>query len=208
MDSFWFDRWRAGEIGFHEGKPNELLAANVDLLGVNRRVLVPLCGKTEDLVFLASKGHTVFGVELVEDAVKAFFAEHELTPEVTSHAHHVQYTSGAISIFAGDYLTFEPALIGGTCDALYDRAALVALPPELRPRYAQHTRSLLAEHSPTIMVTFEYDQALLSGPPFSVGEAEVREIYAPRAMRMLAERPDTRRPERGPTTERCWAITL
>lgn len=207
MDSFWFDRWRAGEIGFHEGKPNELLAANVDLLGSNRRVLVPLCGKTEDLVFLSSKGHTVIGCELVEDAVKAFFTEHELTPEITSHAHHVQYTSGSISIFAGDYLTTSPALLGA-CNALYDRAALVALPPELRPRYAQHTRSLLAAHAAAILVTFEYDQSLVSGPPFSVGEAEVREIYVPQAMRMLAERPDTRRPERGPTTERCWAITL
>lgn len=207
MDSFWFDRWREGQIGFHEGKPNDMLEAHVDLLGSHRRVLVPLCGKTEDLVFLASKGHTVIGVELVEDAVKAFFAEHELTPEVTSHAHHVQYTAGSISIFAGDYFATSPALLGA-CDALYDRAALVALPPELRPRYAQHTRSLLAEHPPVIMVTFEYDQALLAGPPFSVTEAAVREIYAPHAMRMLAERPDTRRPERGATMERGWVITL
>jgi len=208
MDSFWFDRWREGQIGFHEGTTNEMLAANVELFGKARRVLVPLCGKAEDLVFLASNGHTVIGCELVEDAVKAFFAEHQLTPAVTSHAHHVQYTHGPITIFAGDYFTFEPAIAGGLFDALYDRAALVALPPELRARYAQHTRALLVEHAPAVVVTFEYDQAGLAGPPFSVREEEVREIYAPHAMRLLAEQPDTRRPERGPTINRCWAITL
>ena len=90
MDSFWFDRWREGQIGFHEGKPNPHLSQYAGELGAGKRVLVPLCGKAEDLVFLASLGHTVIGCELVEDAVKAFFAEHQLTPAITSHAHHVQ----------------------------------------------------------------------------------------------------------------------
>ena len=103
-------------------------------------------------------------------------------------------------------MTTSPALLG-TCNALYDRAALVALPPELRPRYAQHTRSLLSPHAPVVMVSFEYDQETFQGPPFSVREAEVREIYAPHAMRLLEERKEARRPELG-ALERCWAITL
>ncbi len=207
MDSFWFDRWRDGQIGFHEGKPNSHLSHYAGELGTETRVLVPLCGKAEDLMFLAAAGHTVIGCELVEDAVKAFFAEHQLTPAVTSHAHHVQYTAGAITIFAGDYFELTPGLIGGPCDALYDRAALVALPPELRSRYAQRTRTLLVEHAPMVLVTFEYDQSLMKGPPFSVREAEVREIYAPSAMRLLGEHLDVRRPELA-AMDRCWAITL
>lgn len=207
MDSFWFDRWREGQIGFHEGKPNSHLSQYAGELGPRKRVLVPLCGKSEDLVFLASLGHTVIGCELVEDAVKAFFAEHQLTPVITSHAHHAQYTAGAITIFAGDVFELTPGLMGGRCDALYDRAALVALPPELRVRYAQRTRTLLVDHAPMLLVTFEYDQALMKGPPFSVREAEVREIYAPSAMRLLEERPDARRPELG-GVDRSWAITL
>lgn len=207
MDSFWFDRWREGQIGFHEGKPNELLDRHHRHLGANRRVLVPLCGKSEDLAFLAAHGHTVLGVELVEDAVKAFFAEHGISPQVTKHEHHVEYTHGAITIFAGDYFAVTPAR-AGSCTALYDRAALVALPPELRPRYASHTRALLSPDTSAIVVTLEYDQSKLSGPPFAVREAEVREIYSPRAMRLVEERDDTRRPERGPTTERCWTLDL
>ncbi|MBA2545154.1 MAG: thiopurine S-methyltransferase [Deltaproteobacteria bacterium] len=206
-DHFWGERWREGSIGFHEGTPNTLLSAHSPHLGANRRVLVPLCGKSEDLAFLAAHGHSVVGIELVEGAVKAFFAEHAISPTVMKHAQHVEYEHGPIQIFAGDYFATSPGLLG-PLDALYDRAALVALPPELRARYAAHTRSLLAPSSPALIVTLEYDQALVSGPPFSVREDEVRTIYAPRAMRQVEEREDTRRPERGPTTERCWAIDL
>jgi thiopurine S-methyltransferase len=204
---FWGDAWREGKIGFHEGKPNELLDRHHAHLGANRSVLVPLCGKSEDLVFLATFGHTVVGVELVEDAVKAFFAEHGIAPAITRTADHVAYAHGAITIYAGDYFKLTPAL-AGPCTALYDRAALVALPPDLRPRYAAHTRTLLAPDSPALLVTLDYDQTKHDGPPFSVEEQEVRAIYAPRALRQVEEREDTRRPERGPTTERCWAIDL
>jgi thiopurine S-methyltransferase len=207
MDSFWFDRWREGQIGFHEGKPNASLANAIGELGTAKRVLVPLCGKAEDLAFLASRGHTVIGCELVEDAVKQFFAEHGWTPQVTRHANHVQYTHGSISVFAGDFFAVDTALIGGPCTALYDRAALVALPPELRPRYAQHEKSLLVEHAPMVLVNFEYDQSLMKGPPFSVREAEVREIYQPASMKLVEEAPDTRRPELS-AMNRCWSITL
>ena len=119
----------------------------------------------------------------------------------------MQYTSGPITIFAGDYFELTPSRMGGLCDALYDRAALVALPSDLRSRYAQHTRALLVDHAPMVLVTFEYDQALMKGPPFSVRDAEVREIYAPSAMRLLGEHLDARRPELA-AMERCWAITL
>ncbi|MGC4117882.1 MAG: hypothetical protein QM765_25710 [Myxococcales bacterium] len=115
---FWFDRWREGQIGFHEGKPNASLANAIGELGTAKRVLVPLCGKAEDLAFLASRGHTVIGCELVEDAVKQFFAEHGWTPQVTKHANHVQYTHGSISVFAGDFFAVDTALIGGPCTAL------------------------------------------------------------------------------------------
>jgi thiopurine S-methyltransferase len=206
-NDFWVERWREGSIAFHEGTPNTLLSAHLGHLGANRRVLVPLCGKSEDLVFLAAQGHAVVGIELVEDAVKAFFAEHAITPAITRHDRHVEYAHGAIRLFAGDYFAVTSSLLG-PLDAVYDRAALVALPAELRPRYAQHTRSLLAPSSPMVLVTLEYDQSRASGPPFSVPEAEVREIYAPRAMRAVEERPYTRGADRGPTIERCWTIDL
>ena len=100
---FWESRWREGQIGFHEGAPNVFLNEHVAKLGASRRVLVPLCGKSEDLAFLAARGHAVVGVELVDDAVRAFFAEHGLTPTVTPRGVLTEYSHGPITLFSGDF---------------------------------------------------------------------------------------------------------
>ncbi len=132
--SFWHARWQANQIGFHEGRPNSYLERFADRLPAGARVLVPLCGKANDLAYLASRGHTVIGVELVEAAVAAFFAEHDLAPTRAPLADHVAYQAGEITVLAGDWFATTAALLGDV-DAIYDRAALIALPPELRRRY-------------------------------------------------------------------------
>jgi thiopurine S-methyltransferase len=197
---FWLERWREGKTAFHEGRPNELLMKHAARLGANRRVLVPLCGKAEDLAYLASLGHHVVGVELAEEAVQAFFEEHSMTPVIRRIDAHAVYSFDAITIVAGDFFAVTPALVG-TLDALYDRAALVALPPEMRPRYAAHVRSLVAPGSPAIVLNIVHEQG--DGPPFSVPDEEVRALYA--AGEMLDERAD---PRGRPMTERAWALTL
>jgi thiopurine S-methyltransferase len=197
---FWNEKWREGKIAFHEGRPNDYLAQHAARLGTNRRVLVPLCGKAEDLAYLASLGHRVAGVELVEDAVRAFFAEHALTPQVRREGDHDVYSYDAITIIAGDFFTVTPQLIGET-NALYDRAALVALPPDLRPRYAAHVRSLLAPGAPALVVSLVHEQG--DGPPFSVPDDEVGRLYG--SGELLGERAD---PRGRPMIERAWAITL
>src|SRR4051812_12173703 len=149
----WLGRWREGRTAFHEGRPNDLLVRHAARLAGRRRVLVPLCGKSEDLAFLAARGHDVVGVELAEQAVQAFFAEHDLTPSIARRGSVIAYevgpgmvrpaapagpagptASGAIALWAGDFFAVTPELLGPV-DALYDRAALIALPAELRPRY-------------------------------------------------------------------------
>ncbi len=59
-------------------------------------------------------------------------------------------------------------------DALYDRAALVALPADLRPGYVGHTQSLLKTRAMQLLITLEYDQSAANGPPFSVLPDEVK----------------------------------
>jgi len=174
---FWKDSWSAGRIGFHEGTPNAFLARHAARISDRRRVLVPLCGKSEDLAYLAAHDHEVIGIELVEDAVRAFFTEHEATPSITRHGPLAIYSSGAITILAGDVFAVNEADVGAI-DAIYDRAALIALPPELRARYVEHLRILVPARTPTLLVTLEYPQASFDGPPFSVPEAEVRALYA------------------------------
>ena len=174
---FWKARWSEGKIGFHEGAPNAFLARHASRIADRRRVLIPLCGKSEDLAYLAAHDHEVIGIELVEDAVRAFFAEHGVTPSITRRGPLVIYTSGAITVFAGDLFDVNEADVGAI-DAIYDRAALIALPPELRPRYVDHLRTLVPSRTQALLVTLEYPQDKLDGPPFSVPETEVRALYA------------------------------
>ncbi|HEU0032995.1 MAG TPA: thiopurine S-methyltransferase [Kofleriaceae bacterium] len=203
---FWIERWREGKIGFHEGQPNSLLERHVERLGVERRVLVPLCGKSDDLAFLAGRGHSVVGAELVEDAVRAFFSEHAITPTVTRRGEHVEYTADAITIFAGDFFTLSPALVG-PIDAFYDRAALVALPRDQRREYVDHLYTLLAPGSRGLLITFEYPDGAMTGPPFSVPEAEVRTLHAGTTVEVLERRRDPR--DRLPEAiELCYAVQL
>jgi thiopurine S-methyltransferase len=204
----WIARWRDRRINFHEGHPNALLERHHTRLADHRRVLVPLCGKTEDLAFLAAHGHEVVGIELAEQAVREFFTDHAVTPSIAQRGPFVAYTAPSITLLAGDFFATTPELLG-PIDALYDRAALVALPAELRPRYVQHLRALLPAATPGLVITYEYDQRLVTGPPFAVLEPELRAHYAGRRLELLDERPGdvTRCAEAGvPVIERCFAL--
>jgi len=204
--AFWKARWGEGRIGFHEGKPNSYLVRHHDKLATYPRVLVPLCGKAEDLAYLAAHGHEVVGVELVEDAVKAFFAEHALEPQVAHLGAFVEYTAPQLRILVGDIFATTRDVLG-PIDAIWDRAALVALPDDLRRRYVDHLRSLAPKR--VLIVTFEYEQSLMQGPPFSVEEAELRALYDNCEVELLSEGPDPREREGAPPSlERCFSITL
>lgn len=187
---FWKTRWAEGRIGFHEGQPNALLAAHVGVLGEGRRVLVPLAGKTEDMAFLRARGHEVVGVELVESAARAFFEEHGLSPTATTTEHALVLRAEGVTIVVGDFFrTTRDEL--GPVNALYDRAAIVALPPPMRSAYVEHLRALLPSGSPALVITFEYPQERMPGPPFCVDEREVRTLYDNAHIELLASRDAT-----------------
>ena len=224
MNEPWLERWRDGRLGFHEGRPNDLLVHHAARLAGRRRVLVPLCGKAEDLAFLAAHGHDVIGVELAEVAVRAFFAEHALVPSIEPRGPFVAHAAtppgdraagpeagpGSIELLVGDFFALTPELLGPV-DALYDRAALIALPAELRPRYVALLRDLVPAGAPALVITLEYDQREISGPPFAVPESELRTLYAGAAIELLEERVATggkcAQLQRA-ASERCFAIRL
>lgn len=202
---FWVARWQEGRIGFHEGAPNAYLTKHVDRLAGCQRVLVPLCGKTEDLAFLASRGHEVVGVELVDDAVRQFFTEHEATPAVDELAGMRRYTAGAITIVVGDVFATTAELVGAV-DAIYDRAALVALPADTRVRYAAHLRQIAPGVRRELLVTLDYPPDAAQGPPFRVTDAEVRTLFAGAEIELLDEGPDPRARAGVDTVERCYEL--
>jgi thiopurine S-methyltransferase len=211
MHEDWLARWRDGRTGFHEGHPNVLLERHIARLAGCRRVLVPLCGKAEDLAYLAAHGHAVVGIELAEQAVCEFFAAHGLAPSIAGRGPFVEYRAGAITLLVGDLFAATPQLIG-PIDALYDRAALIALPPDLRPRYVEQVRSLLPAGAPGLVITLEYDQARMAGPPFAVLEAELRSLYAGATIELVEEHPaggGGKCTQSGVSaTERCFAVRL
>ncbi len=134
------------------------------------RILVPLCGKSLDLWFLAESGFSPLGVEFVPRAVEEFFAERGIEP-----VQHGPYWSGAgVQVFVGDF--FE--LIAEPFDAVWDRAAMIALPADLRPRYAKTVLSLMRSGATLLLDTLDYDQARSEGPPFAVSDREVESYYA------------------------------
>lgn len=176
--SFWQSRWAENQIGFHEGRVNVHLERYFPRLvpGAGETVFVPLCGKTEDLAWLAARGHRVVGVEWVESAVRAFFEEHQLTPTVTQDKGLTRYEAQGVVIFAGDFFSVTPAHLGGAT-VVYDRAAMIALPAPMRDRYVKHLRAVMPAGARGLLVTVSYDQTKMDGPPFSVTAEEVARQY-------------------------------
>lgn len=175
---FWHERWQMGQIGFHEGKANEDLVAIWPTLGVVRgaRVLVPLCGKTHDLIWLRDQGHEVVGVELSALACEAFFAEHGLTPAVDTVDRYRVWSVPGLELWQGDVFDIPDT---ATFDAVWDRAATVALPPDLRRRYAATLGQVTRRGGTLLLSVFDYPQDERKGPPFSVPPAEVDALYGP-----------------------------
>jgi thiopurine S-methyltransferase len=176
---FWHQRWRDNQIGFHQSAPTPLLLKHWPSLGVpaGATVFVPLAGKSLDMAWFAAQGYRVLGVELSQLAVEQFFAEHGLHPETETTHYGKHYRAGGIELINGDAFALDESALAG-CDAVFDRAALIALPPALRQRYATELYARLPAGCRGLLVTLEYPQAERDGPPFSVPEDEVRALYA------------------------------
>ncbi|CAD5110050.1 thiopurine S-methyltransferase [Zestomonas carbonaria] len=176
---FWQERWAQGQIGFHLKQVNPYLQRHWSSLGLARdsRVLVPLCGKSLDLAWLAAQGHAVLGVELAEQAVRDFFAEQGLVADVEVRGGLRIHRAGRLELWCGDFFALTPADVAD-CTALYDRAALIALPPAMRERYVAHLAVILPGGCEGLLVTLEYAQERMEGPPFSVPEDEVQDLLA------------------------------
>ena len=174
---FWYERWESNRIGFHSSKPNPSLVAHVNELGLNEgdRVFLPLCGKTLDIGWLLAKGYQVAGAELSKIAIDQLFAEMEVVPEVKNLGEILHYSAPMADIYVGDVFDMTSEMIGNI-DAVYDRAALVALPADMRTRYTSHLVEI-TKNATQLLLTFSYDQSLMDGPPFSIRDEEVESHY-------------------------------
>jgi len=175
--SFWNERWELGQIAFHEKMPNSLLVNQIEKLNLDKgaRVFLPLCGKTLDFAYLLNFGYQVVGIELSELAIKELFQDLKLTPTISIAGELTLYQAEGIDIFVGDFFKLNSEILG-TVDAIYDRAALVALPFEMRKPYTQHLTEITL-NAIQLLICFEYDQASMDGPPFSISPDEISQHY-------------------------------
>ena len=178
MDTaFWLQKWETNNIAFHNSEANPLLAQHFKALSLEQdsRVFVPLCGKTLDIAWLLNNGYRVAGAELIEIAIEQLFMELELEPTISEVANTKHYSATNIDIFVGDIFSLSSQLLGPV-DAIYDRAALVALPKDMRHRYTPHLITI-TNMAPQLLVNYDYDQTLMAGPPFSISNEEVKQHY-------------------------------
>ncbi|HEX4548027.1 thiopurine S-methyltransferase [Pseudomonas sp.] len=171
---FWHKKWESNQIGFHLPEVNPYLQRHW-AVRATARVLVPLCGKSLDLAWLAGRGHQVLGVELSEKAVEDFFNEHQVQPQISQKGAFKVYRGDAIELWCGDFFALTASDVAD-CTALYDRAALIALPAPMRERYAAHLQQILTQGVQGLLITLDYDQAQMPGPPFAVGDGEVQRL--------------------------------
>ena len=187
--SFWIDRWNEGQIGFHMDRVNPALIRHWPALDHAGKgpVLVPLCGKSQDLLYFKNLGHPVTGIELSPLAVEAFWNESGILAKLTQTETHRHFEAEGIRIIEGDFFTTRPDQIEAPA-WVYDRAALIAMPPSLRDRYCQHL-VFLARGASILLVTLDYDPTEKEGPPFPVTPQEIETRFAEsHSVRLLESR--------------------
>jgi len=209
MDAkFWKDKWERNEIAFHESDANPSLVKYFAQLSLARgsRVLVPLCGKTLDIAWLLSHGYRVAGVELSEIAVGQLFEGLGLKLQRSKSGNVYHHSAQSIDIFLGDVFAVSREVFGPV-DAVYDRAALVALPQDMRERYTKHLIKM-SDNAPQLVISYEYDQRVIGGPPFSVSNDEMRRHYTDRYVLTLLVSSDVPGGLKGkcPAKENVWLL--
>jgi thiopurine S-methyltransferase len=212
---FWHKRWQIGQIGFHQSAVDRHLKRHWPDLGLasGSRVFVPLCGKTLDLLWLQERHQSVTGVELSAVALESFCMEHGVPARRRVLEHFDVYEAPKLRLYCGDFFGLTPELLGPV-SAVFDRAALISWAPELRSAYVAHITALTSSGTQTLLVTMEYAQSQMAGPPFSVSADEVDRLYAGSHAIQLLYREDvlaneTRLRSRGLTKlhEVCYRLT-
>lgn len=209
MDAnFWLARWQNNQIGFDQPEVNPLLIKHFNKLGLvaGQRVFVPLSGKTIDIAWLLQQGYQVVGVELSELAIEQLFQLLGLTPQISTVGVFTLYQAANLDMYVGDFFQLDTALLG-RINAIYDRAAFIALPQAMRLDYSRHLSSI-SHTAPQLLISIEYDQSIVAGPPFSIEEQEIRAHYAASYIISLLERTDIADGLKGkyPAADVAWLL--
>ena len=175
---FWHRLWDRNEIGFHNKYVNGLFLKNFPKLQLKKysKVFIPLCGKTVDIKWLLDNDYKVTGIELNEKAINELFDSLKLEPNIKKAGSLLLYSAKNIDIFLGDIFALDKTILGKV-DIIYDRGAIVALPSKMREKYTSHLINI-TDSALQLIITYEYKQNLMKGPPFSVEESQLKDYYS------------------------------
>lgn len=184
--SFWHQCWEKDQIGFHQDDFNPLMMKLWPRFqawqeGQGRSseqpsvIFVPLCGKSADMLYIASQ-QKVIGAELSDIACRDFYLDNHIPYQLTNTAIFGHYQSERIDLYQGDFFALTPQHVN-TCQHIFDRAALVALPKALRAQYVAHLRGLFPAKTELFLLSLEYPEGEIKGPPFNVTENEVNSLF-------------------------------
>jgi thiopurine S-methyltransferase len=188
--SFWHERWRLGQIGFHQFAVERQLLQHWPALNLAAgNVFVPLCGKSLDMLWLQDQGWRVLGAEISAVALESFCLEQGILARRHAGDAFDEFEAQNLRLFRGDLFDLHSKLLG-TLDAIYDRASLIAFEPEARSRYVQHMSALTKPGAKTLLITVDYPQRQMGGPPFSVNATDVAKLYGHNHSIRLLERCD------------------
>jgi thiopurine S-methyltransferase len=178
---FWHQRWQQDKIGFHLAETNPLLIKYQPDLGLSSgdEIFVPLCGKSQDMLWLREQGYQVVGIELSDLALKSFFENNNIPHRKLQAGEFNIYQSNGYRLYGGDFFALNAAVIQ-SCKLVYDRAALIAFPEEMRKQYVHHLLSIIPDNASIFLITLDYPQAQMTGPPFSVSKSEVETLFSDR----------------------------
>ncbi|WP_067519125.1 thiopurine S-methyltransferase [Endozoicomonas ascidiicola] len=188
----WQAFWKNNDIGFHLDQPNPLLVKHWPKIRAmpGNMVFVPLCGKTLDMVELHQQGHFVLGAELSDIAVEAFFAEQKLKSNRQKAGEHEYWSSDNLAIIHGDFFTLTESSVPARF--VYDRAALVALPPKMQEQYVAQLLRIAPDIEQILLLTIEYDHPENIAPPYVITPDRVHELFGEHFEIDLLESKDTR----------------
>jgi len=175
----WLDRWKKGTTGWHRSDINPQLIENINQLSEARTqtIFVPLCGASLDMKYLINQGFHVVGVELSSLAIDRFFNENKIDYKVSKVESFDIYQGKNIEIYCGDFFKLKKEYFYDV-SCVYDRAALIALNPELQKKYVRHLKEILPNNSKILLLTMFYPQNEMEAPPFSVGDNNVEELFS------------------------------
>ena len=176
---FWHQAWsKADQPGWQQKNVNPYLVKHWADSGAlsGEAVFVPLCGRTLDMQWLRDYGHHVIGIDLSVTALQDFCKQQSIDAVCERDGELTVFRAPGWTLYAGDFFKLQAAQISRV-SRVYDRAALIALPPDMRKAYASHLQEILPGGSEIFTITIAYDQKMMKGPPFSVSDNEVLDHY-------------------------------